>query len=488
MSRKLDLLRDKKARRQARRHFHAFIRYTKRNYEETWFNKIVCEALERVEKRIVARDDARLLIRMPPRSGKSEMVSRKFPAWFMGRHPEMDFINTSYNMKLAQNLGGHARNLITTTLYQNVFPGLKLSKDTKSKDRWSTEQGGSFVASGVEGGLTGTGGNCLVLDDFYKDAKEAWSKLVRENVEDWYKSVATTRLAPGGAIIILCTQWHAAGLDNAVQRWAKEDPEGPQWEVIDIPAIMEESYRNRHAQDVRKLGESYWPERWPAKKLLSIAKLVGSYIWSALFQQRASSEEGSIVLREWIQYWAKLPLKFDDMVLSCDLAFKGKEESDNVSMQVWGKIKVRLVAEDKSLHYENHYYLLDRICRPMEFVASIQAFDMLAKKWPKAKQLVEDKANGPALQSVLKKKYPHMIMVPVDTDKAGRFRAVAPIFERRCVFLPDPAVMAWSATVTDEYVNFPNVDHDDDVDATSQGLGHWEVPADGVPGFIAAVM
>jgi predicted phage terminase large subunit-like protein len=474
--------------KRARWNLHAFIRYTKPKYESTWFNEIVCDALQRVEARIVARDDARLLIRMPPRSGKSEIVSRKFPAWFMGRHPEMDIINSSYNAKLAKNLGGHARNLMGTELYQRVFPGVRLSKDSKSKDKWNTEAGGSFTAAGVEGGLTGEGAHALILDDFYKNSKEAWSALVRENVEDWYKSVAYTRLAPGGAVIILCTQWHEAGLDNAVQRWAKEDPEGPQWEVIDIPAIMEESYRNKHPMDSRKDGESYWPDRWPVKKLKSIMKVVGSYIWSALYQQRASSEAGAIVLREWIQYWSKLPARFDDMVISCDLAFKGKEDSDNVAMQVWGRVKVKITYEDKSFDYDYHYYLIDRISRPMEFVATLQAFDLLARRYPKAKQLVEDKANGPALQSVLKKKYPRIIMVPVDTDKAGRFRAVAPIFERRCVFLPDPKVHAWSETVTDEYVKFPNVDHDDDVDATSQGLGHWEVPADGVPGFVAAVM
>ncbi len=483
MSRRLELLKDLYQRRQARANLHDFIKYTKPSYEETWFNKLICEALTRIEKRILARDSARLLVRMPPRAGKSEIISRKFPAWFMGRNPTMDVILISYAAKLAQNLGGQARNLVTTSRFKRIFPSVKMAKDSAAKGKWNTNHGGSFTAAGIQGGITGEGAHVLILDDFYKNWKEAWSKTRRETVEEEFKATAYTRLAPGAAILILCTQWHNAGLDTFVLKHAKENPEDPQWEVIDIPAIMEEGY-TRHPADTRKVGESYWPERWPVKALMATMRMVGKYIWNALFQQRASAEAGGIVLKEWIKYWSKLPERFDDMVISCDLAFKGKEENDNVAMQVWGHLRVKVNLPDRKTGYEDRYYLVDRVSRQMEFVESVTVFDMLCKRYPKAKQLVEDKANGPALQSVLQKRYPNIIMVPVDTDKPGRFRAVAPIFERGSVYLPDPKVLAWSSEVVEEYVNFTNVEHDDNVDATSQGLGHWEIPADGVLKYI----
>jgi len=463
----LDGLEELRARRDAREHLLGFIQYTKPMYEETWFNRLICDSLDKIEQKILARKDARLLVRMPPRSGKSEMISRKFPAWFLGRNPQLDIINASYNADLAEMLGGDARNLVESPRFKTVFPHVKLRKDSKSKGQWNTNFGGSFTAAGVGGGITGKGAHALIIDDPYKDSKEAWSELVRRNVWDWYTTAAYTRLAPGAAIIILLTSWHEAGLDNQVLRMQEET--GEHWEVIDIPAIMEEGYR-KHQADLRQPGESYWPERWPIERLAATKKLLGEYKWNALYQQRAANEKGSIVFREWLRYYSRLPTKFNDMVLSCDLSFKKKKDSSRVAMQVWG-------------HLKEDYYLADRVTRTMEFVESLHVFDMLAKRWPTAIQLVEDAANGPALQSVLQKRYPRIQMVPVDTDKEGRFRAVAPVFERGSVYLPDPAVQPWSKDVSDEYVKFPNVEHNDDVDATSQGLGHWEVPADGVPRF-----
>jgi predicted phage terminase large subunit-like protein len=469
----LDDMLELQGRRAARAHFLDFVRYTKPQYEETWFNRLTCQALERVEQAIVDRRDARLMIRMPPRSGKSELGSRKFAPWFMGRHPEMDVITACYNASLAETLGGDARNLVESTRYQTLFPAVKLRKDSKAKGQWNTNFGGSFTAVGVGGGATGKGAHALIIDDPYKDSKEAWSETVRRNVWDWYGTVAYTRLAPGAAIIMILTSWHEDGLDNRVLKMQQET--GERWEVIDVPAVMEEGYQGAHPADPRKPGESYWPDRWPLARLDVTRKMLGSYAWSALYQQRAASQLGAIVLREWIKNWRKVPAQFNEMVLSCDLAFKKKAESSRVAMQVWGKLNRGKEAD---------YYFVDRITRAMEFTESLHAFDTLAKRYPKATQLVEDAANGPALQSVLQKRYPRIKMVPVDTDKIGRFRAVAPVFERGNVYLPEPQVLPWAKDVIEEYVKFPNVEHNDDVDATSQALGHWEVPADGLPRFV----
>ena len=444
-----------------------FIQFTKHGYKVALHHRLICNALERIERAVMDRTDARLLVRMPPRGGKSEIVSRKFPAWLLGRHPELQVIATSYNGELAQTLGGDARNLMESEAYRQVFPDVGLRPDSTAKDKWNTKAGGSYVAAGVGGGITGQGAHVLIIDDPYKDAKEAWSATTRRNVWSWYTSAAYTRLMPGGAIVILLTSWHEDGLDNQVLREAKET--GENWEVIDIPAIMEATYEGRHPEDQRQPGDSYWPEEWPAEKLQRVKKVVGPYVWSALYQQRAAPETGTIIMRDWLRYWQRLPDDLDEYILSADLAFKKTTDASRVALHCWARKGA-------------FYYLVDRQTEVRDFVESIDAFLALWRRWPKARvKLIEDKANGPAMQAVLQKHVAGIVMVTPDQDKVGRLRAVAPFFRSGNVFIPDPAIHPWSKELAEELVKFPNSPYNDDTDATSQALSYWGVPGAGPP-------
>lgn len=450
------------ARARARRDFLSFIRYTKPNYEVNWHNEIICNALQRCYQGLTEGKDQRLLIRTPPRGGKSEIVSRRFPPWIMGNQPDWQVIATSYNDGMAMDNAGDAKTITAERRYQVLFPSLELRQDTQSKALWKTTAGGVYAAAGVGGGITGKGAHILIIDDPYKDAKDAWSPVVRKGIWNWLTTTALTRLMPVSAVIVLLTSWHDDGLDNHILRDKEEV--GENWNVIDIPAIMEANYQGRHAQDTRKAGESYWPSRWPVDKLAKLRRRLGPNAWSALYQQRAIPDGGNIIRKEWIKFWRKEPVDLEEIIISADLAFKGSKESSRVAFQVWGRRK-----ED--------FFLLKRDTRVREFVETLTDFKKLVRDNPRARvKLVEDKANGPALQSMLQHEVSGIVMVPVEQDKPGRLRAVAPIFASGNVYLPDPAVHPWCSELVEELVRMPNSEYNDDADVVSQTLGWWNVP------------
>lgn len=384
--------------------------------------------------------------------------------------PDLQMIGTSYNDDMAGSMGQDARDLVESWQYQKLFPKVRLRTDSTAATEWQTTSGGLYIGAGIGGGITGKGAHLLMIDDPYKDAKDAWSQAVRKSIWNWYTTAAYTRLMPGGAIIILLTSWHEDGLDNQVLRAAKET--GEKWEVIDIPALWEPNYQGAHPEDPRKkLDESFWEPvpgslngnglaGWPAERLKKTRKLLTPYSWSALYQQRASPESGNIVQRDWIRYWMKKPDKFDRIILSCDLAFKKKEGASRVAFHVWGQLGSKA-------------YLLERRAETMDFVETLETFLAICRKWPTLKEkLVEEKANGSALESVLKSQVPGLIMVTPTDDKAARLRAVAHHFKAGDVLLPHPDIEPWSADVSEELVKFPNSPYNDDTDTTSQALSH----------------
>jgi predicted phage terminase large subunit-like protein len=307
--------------------------------------------------------------------------------------------------------------------------------------------------------------NCLTIDDPYKDAADAWSANTRKRIWDWLTTTALTRLMPGGGVLILLTSWHDDGLDNKLIRTAKET--GEVWEVIDIPAIMEAGYSGRHPEDLRGAGESFWTSAWPVEELEKTRRRIGPNAWSALYQQRAIPDGGTIIERPWIKLWERQPEGLQELILSWDLAFKGNQDSSRVAGHLWGR-------------RGGDFFMLARDTKVREFRETLSDFLAMANKYPRATvKLVEDKANGPALQSMLQHSVPGLKMVPVEKDKEGRLRAVSPVFASGNVYLPNPSIHPWAAEVIEELVRFPNSEYNDDTDALSQALAYWIVPGYG---------
>lgn len=232
------------------------------------------------------RASPRLMIMAPPRHGKSEMVSRRFPAWALGRNPDRAIIAASYTASLALRMSRDAQRVMDDSAYARLFPAARLSRPgaagegVRTAERWEiTGRRGSYQAVGVGGSVTGMGGDIVLIDDPIKGRKEADSKLIRDRIADWYANDAYTRLEPGGGVCIVNTRWHEDDLSgrllDAMQ--AGGDP----WRVVRYAAIDDQ-------------GCALHPERYPIEKLRRIEKAIGPRAFGALYQQAPAPAEGHL--------------------------------------------------------------------------------------------------------------------------------------------------------------------------------------------------
>jgi len=274
----------------ARRHLLDFARYTNPTYETARHHRLIADKLEALER----GDIDRLMIFMPPRHGKSELASVRFPAWYLGRNPTHQIITASYAHKLAAKFGRQVRNIIATREYQQVFPGIGLSGDSQAKDLFNTNHGGAYLATGVDGSVTGSGGHIVSIDDPVKGRQEADSETVQETAWDWYRGDLYTRLMPGAKIVLTQTRWNDADLAGRILESEGNVEDGGQWHVLELPAI--------NAQ-----GEALWPEWYDVESLNRIKAAVGPREFSALYQQQPQPDTGTFFHRDWMQHWDQRP-------------------------------------------------------------------------------------------------------------------------------------------------------------------------------------
>lgn len=304
----------------AYRHFLDYCFYIDRNYLSPPHISYLIKKLEQVEKGIIRY----LMIFMPPRHGKSETVSRKFPAWYLGKHPDDNIILSSYAYTLAKGFSKEVRDAIESRLYKTIFP-IGTKDDSRAVNDWDiANHKGGMVTSGVGGSITGYGANLLIIDDPFKNQEEAESEVIREKVWEWYRSVILTRLEPGARIILIMTRWHRKDLAGKI---LEED--AASWDVVDFPAIAEK-------EDIlgRNIGQALWPERYD-EKTLAVTKLkVGTRIWNALFQQHPMDIEGSKFKREWFRMYNELPKEAFALRRGggIDTATSLKSASDNTAL------------------------------------------------------------------------------------------------------------------------------------------------------------
>jgi len=392
----------------------------------------------------------RLMVSMPPRHGKSELVSRYFPAWFLGTFPDKRIMLVSYEADFAATWGRKARDLLEE--HGPSLFGVRVSGNSSAANRWDIAgHEGGMVTAGVNGPITGKGADIGIIDDPVKNDQEAMSVTYQERAYEWYKSTFRTRIQRDGAIILIMTRWHEN--DLAGKLLAAQEEEGEKWEVVGLPATAEDNDPLG-----REFGQPLCPDLFSKDALESIKKAVGSYWWASLYQQRPSPAEGGIFKRNWWQHYRRLPDKFDEIIQSWDMTFKDTKTADYVVGQVWGRKGA-------------NKYLLDQVRDRMDFPATIQAVRTLSAKWPQAKaKLIEDKANGPAVIATLKKEISGLIPVEPQGSKESRAWAVSPEVEAGNVYLPDPSIAPWVHDFVEECAAFPNGANDDQVDAMSQAL------------------
>lgn len=277
----------------ARRHLMDFVHYSFKDYDANWHHKLIADKLEAVER----GDILRLMLFLPPRHGKSELGSVQMPAWFLGRNPTKEIINASYTADLAVDFGRRVRNLVGGKEFGNLFD-VKLAEDSQAANKWNTDKGGSYIAVGVGGPITGRGADVLIIDDPFKNRQEADSPVVRNQVWNWYTSTAYTRLSPKGAVILICTRWHDD--DLAGRLLAAETSGGDKWDVVSLPAIATKD-ENIDKKYHRPKGEPLWPNRFDLSRLESIKQVLGTYEWASLYQQNPVDEESIEFKKEWFK-------------------------------------------------------------------------------------------------------------------------------------------------------------------------------------------
>lgn len=422
------------------------------DYLPGWVHKDICQRLEKFEQDILAKRSPRLMLQMPPRHGKSQLASVNFPAWFLGRNPKLEIISATYSGTLAKEFSKKVRARMREPNYSTVFPRASLSRESQNIDGWNTAAGGAYVPAGVDGGITGKGAHCLIIDDPVKNAEEAESATQREAVKNWYSSTAYTRLAPGGGVLIIQTRWHDDDLSGWLEHKMHEG-DGDKWEIIRYPAVAKQKER------YREKGEALHPERYDLKALRRIERAVGPRVWDALYQQYPVAEDGTYFTKEMINYYTGSPPKRMHNYTCWDLAIGKAERNDYTA-----GVTIGLDAED------NIWVLDVRRGRWDSFQIVEQMLDVYREYLPMTVGVERGQlslAVGPYLEQRIAEERLYTMYVkdlsPGRRDKEARARAIQGRMRQGKVFFPKDA--PFMGELRDEMLKFPLGVNDDMVDA-----------------------
>ncbi len=319
------------------------------DYMPGWVHHEVAEHLEAFMEAVERKQSPRLMIFLPPRTGKTQLVSRCFPAYLMGHHPEWEIIAATFGQDLADDIGRYVRSIVNEPLYHKLFPDTKLQAGSNAADRLDTTARGGYRAVGRGGALTGRGAHVLILDDPLKDDSEADSATVQEGLRTWYITSARSRLAPGGGVIIVQTLWSLNDLPLFLLETQDKDPQADRWVVYRYPALATQDEPNR------KKGEALHPDRFDVENLqrtrASYYAMGKSRWWNSLYQQSPVDEEGNFFRRDWIRYYDKLPEDLN-WYMGVDYAVSTKNSADHTAITRFGVSKDGDIYLDPEIFHE----------------------------------------------------------------------------------------------------------------------------------------
>ena len=437
------------SRRKARAGLLEFTKYTNPAYAAAPHHELIVQKLEAVERGEIKR----LMITMPPRHGKSELASRRFPAWYLGRNADKQIIAASYNSDLANDFGREVRNIVHSPEFMALFE-TGLAQDSKAANRWHTDKGGMYVAAGVGTAITGRGADILLIDDPFKDRQEADSEITRQRVWDWYTSTAYTRLMPGGAVVVINTRWHDDDLSGRLLE--EQEGTGDKWELLSLPAINPN-------------GEPLWPDWYPIERLEQIKAVLPARDWNALYQQNPIPDDGDYFKSDWFGEYDKLPANLTKYGASdyavtdgggdfTEHGIAGVDANKNIyvidwwkkqsTSDVWIDSQCDLIVKHSPLCWFGEAGPIRRAIEPF-LMQRMQAREAYCRiEW---------------LASI--------------NDKPTRARPIQAMASMGKVFLPKNA--PWKADLLNQLLRFPAGKYDDGVDVLSlfgRGLEHIRGP------------
>jgi predicted phage terminase large subunit-like protein len=449
----------------ARVDFREFVKISKHDYEFNWHHELICEKLQDFYEGKIKR----LMVFTPPRHGKSELVSRRFPAWVLGRNPNAKIIATSYAAEIASSFNRDVQRIIDEKKYHELFPATTLSgSNVRTTQNWLrnndifevVDHKGYYRCAGVGGPITGLGGDYLLIDDPFKNYEEATSHTIRQKVWEWYCSTLWTRQEKNAGIMLVQTRWHEDDLAGRLLEEMKSGGEfAEQWEVVCLPAISEE----KRPDDPREEKEALWPNKYDMKWLQSARATLGTTQFNSLYQQNPIPSGGIFIQASWLKEYqdTNYIINFDKIIQSWDMSFGSTgENASYVVGSVYGK-------------HGSRVYLLDQVRGRWSFPETLAQFRLLTSRWPKSSgKLVEKKANGAAVIESLEKEIDGIIAIEPKGSKESRLASVQPIYEAGNIFYPTVGNCPWISDHIGEMVSFPNGKNDDRVDAESQALNY----------------
>ena len=420
-------------------------------------HRILADMLMGIER----GDKDRVCVNIPPRHGKSQLVSIFYPAWFLGRNPDKKVMMVSHTTDLAVDFGRKVRNIIASEAYRSIFPTVKLASDSKSAGRWSTNVGGEYYACGVGSALAGRGADLLLIDDPHSEQDVISGNFsVFEKAYEWYTFGARTRLMPGGRVAIIQTRWHMDDLTGRVVKDMANNERADQYEVIEFPAIL-------HVNDPdtgKPVDKPLWPEFFDIEALLRTKASMPVFQWNAQYQQQPTAEEAAIVKREWWNEWEKDdPPSCEYVIMSLDSAAEKHNRADYTALTTWGVF----LNEETSAY---NIILLNSIKERLEFPELKELAMEQYTDWEPDAFIVEKKSSGVALyqemrrMGLLVQEYtPHR----GSGDKLARLNSVSDIVASGLCWVPQTR---WAEEVVEEIAGFPFMSNDDLVDSTVMAL------------------
>ena len=410
---------------------------------------------------IAAGKKDRICVNIPPRHGKSQLVSIYFPAWFLGKYPDKKVLMVSHTTDLAVDFGRKVRNIIDSDIYKGIFPTVSLAADSKSAGRWNTNSNGEYYACGVGSALAGRGADLLLVDDPHSEQDVLNGNFdVFAKAYDWFTYGARTRLMPGGKVAIVQTRWHMDDLTGRVTRDMTQNEMSDQYDIVEFPAILDSENEETGEYEQKAL----WPEWLPLDALLKTKASMPLFQWNSQYQQQPTAEEAAIVKREWWKWWEpEAPPKCEFKIMSLDAAAEKNNRADFTAITVWGVF---------FYEPENNYQIIllhsikDRVEFPELKVLAQDEYNY----WKPDAFIVEKKSSGTPLYQemrrtgmVLQEYTPHR----GTGDKLARLNSVADIIKSGLVWVPQTR---FAEELVEEVAGFPFMSHDDLVDSTVMAL------------------